>query len=251
MLQLNNLSQVGLKRTLRPTYGLVQATPKAGFLDMGWNRNTPIWPGMVLQRSSAVVAYAENAQSYAAGDTFAPASQTQTGFPSGGQNAYTLAGGNTATGTAGVLGGSAASANTNGLVPAGLCAQYIGGDDLDELLTQGTNALACWVLGGDSEFEVDAPAFDPTCNWATADPGTGADVLIYARLANNPAVGGLNGTGGPANTFGLQGQLVLATGSSTLANDSTLISNQPVARLVQVNSAYSLTIAGLLPRHSL
>jgi hypothetical protein len=221
MLQLNSPSQASLKRTIRPTYGLTQATPKSGFLDPNWNRSVPIWPGMVLMRTSGV-AYAEQAQSFATGDITTPPTAAQTGFPAGAEAAYTL---------------------INGVgVPAGLCGQYIGGDGIDELETSGVNALACWVLGPDAEFEILAPAFDPSLAWATADPGNGTDVLVYARTANLGGATGTNGQGGALGTTGLQGQLVLGTDPNASA--------QPVARLISVNSTMAITIGGLMPRHA-
>jgi hypothetical protein len=224
MLLLNNASQAWLKRTFRMKYGFNQATPKSAFLDPAWDRSVPIWPGMAMMRTSGV-GYAENAQSFAAGDVVAPPSQDQTGFPSGAESSYTL---------------------LNGVgVPAGFCANYIGGDNIDELATSGINGLAVWVLGPDAEFEVLAPAFDAySFNWSTADPGNGTDVLIYARTANltGNALAGLNGSAGPLGTYGLRGQLVLGTDANASA--------QPIARLISVNSATSLTIGGLAVRHS-
>jgi hypothetical protein len=41
-----------IKRTLRPLYAWTQATPKSVFLDPAWNRSVPIYPGMVLARTS-------------------------------------------------------------------------------------------------------------------------------------------------------------------------------------------------------
>lgn len=300
MLQLNNVNQIGVTRTFRPTYALTQATPKSGFLDPNWNRSVPIWPGMVLMRTLGV-AYAENADSYAsttttitsgsngvnvntftgsgtlnvaangtfaatgditvvtstgtavlsytgntgttftgvntiygtgtlstggsvsqATDIISPPTYLQTGFPSGAESAYTLING---TG-----------------VPAGFCGQYIGGEGIDELLFSGVNALACWVLGPDAECEILAPAFDPSLAWATVDPGTGIDILVYARTANLSTVTGANGLAGALGTTGLQGQLCLSTDTSP--------STQPVGRLISVNSATSITVGGLIPRHS-
>ena len=43
----------------------------------------------------------------------------------------------------------------------GLSGLYMGGDGIDEVLEQGVNAIAVWVLGPDAEFEILAPAFDP------------------------------------------------------------------------------------------
>lgn len=231
MLQLNNLNQVFLKRPLRPTYALTQATPKAGFLDPNWNRSVPIWPGMALMRTTGV-SYPENAQSFATGDIVTPVSQSQTGFPTGAEAAYTLL-------------NSTASAS-----PAGLCGMYIGGDGIDELITSGVNALAVWVLGPDAEMEVDAPAFDAvTCNWASADPGNGTEVFIYARTANLGSPVGLNGLSGIA-TAGLQGQLIIKNSSDGTTPGSGTLSAYPLARLISVNSSTTITIGGLNNRVS-
>jgi hypothetical protein len=228
MLQLNNLNQVFLKRPLRPTYALTQATPKAGFLDPNWNRSVPIWPGMAMMRTTGV-SYPENAQSFTSGDIVAPATSAQTGFPSGAENAYTLLN------------------STANATPAGLCAQYIGGDGIDELII---NALAVWVLGPDAEMEVDAPAFDAvTCNWASADPGNGTEVFIYARTANAGSPVGLNGLSGTA-TAQLQGQLIIKNATDGNTPGSSTLSAYPVARLISVNSATSITIGGLNSRVS-
>lgn len=40
-----------IKRTVRPLYGWTQATPKACFLDAGWDRSTPIYPGMAMTKT--------------------------------------------------------------------------------------------------------------------------------------------------------------------------------------------------------
>lgn len=41
-----------IKRTFRPLYGWSQMTPQSVFLDPAWDRSVPIWPGMVLSRTS-------------------------------------------------------------------------------------------------------------------------------------------------------------------------------------------------------
>jgi hypothetical protein len=143
-------------------------------------------------------------------------------------------------------------------VPAGLVGQYIGGDGIDELTQVNLNAIAIWVLGPDSEFDILAPAFDPQLPWATVDPGNGQDVLIYARVkALTGAAYSVAGNGNnPLNVFGVQGQLVFAPGNTvdTPPNISApnyaaaTISVQPVARLISVNSPQSITIGGLTPR---
>lgn len=231
MLQLNNLNQVFIQRTLRPTYALTQATPKSGFLDPNWNRSVPIWPGMALMKTTGV-SYPENAQSFATGDIVSPVTMSQTGFPTGAEAAYTLLN------------------NTANAAIAGFCAQYIGGDGIDELITSGSNALAVWVLSPDAEIEVDAPAFDAvTCDWASADPGNGVDVFVYARTATLSSPVGLNGLGG-ITTAGLQGQLIVKNSTDGTTPGSGTLSAYPVGRLISVNSATTITIGGLNSRVS-
>jgi hypothetical protein len=103
--------------------------------------------------------------------------------------------------------------------PYGLVTNYIGGDSIDELLDAGINATGVWVLSADAEFEVFAPAFDNTLTWT--DPGDGTNVLVYASTAG-------------AN----RGKLVPA--------GATNASTKPVARLLQVESATSIVIGGLV-----
>lgn len=102
--------------------------------------------------------------------------------------------------------------------PLGLCAHFIGGYNIDELLETGVNAMAVWILGVDAEFEVDAPAFDDSLVWTLAT--TGVDTLVHAQTTG-------------AN----RGKLVPA-GTVNATTD-------PVARLVAVNSDATITIAGL------
>lgn len=102
--------------------------------------------------------------------------------------------------------------------PYGLAGLYVGGDGIDEVLAQGINAFAVWVLGTDAEFEILAPAFDTAQTWT--DPGNGTNVLVHA-----------------STTGANRGKLVPAGA----ANAST----RPIARLVKVNSASKITIAGL------
>lgn len=162
-----------VKRTFRPLYGWTQATPKSGFLDPTWNRAVPIFPGMVLTKTTG--------------------------------NNYTLL-------------GAASDATEANQIPAGFCAQFVGGYGVDELLEAGINALAVWTLAPDAEFEVLAPAFDTTQSWT--DPGDGTTVLVYA------STGGSN-----------QGQLVLSSDPNA--------SGVPVAQLIQIESPTSLIIGGL------
>ena len=117
--------------------------------------------------------------------------------------------------------GSASNATKANQVAAGFIGQFVGGNGVDELLEAGINAIAVWVLTPDAEFEVLAPAFDPTQAWAEA--GDGTDTLVYA------STGGSN-----------QGQLVLSSDPNA--------SGKPVARLIQVESPSSIIIGGLTTR---
>jgi hypothetical protein len=103
-------------------------------------------------------------------------------------------------------------------MPFGLSALYIGGDGIDEVLEQGVNAMACWVLGPDAEFEVLAPAFDDSLTWTW--PTNGTELLVHASTASTN-----------------RGKLVPAGASNASA--------KPVARCVKINSATKITIGGL------
>lgn len=102
--------------------------------------------------------------------------------------------------------------------PSGLCGLYIGGDGIDEVLDQGINALAVWVLDSDAEFEILAPAFDTTLSWV--DPGTGVSTLVYASTT-----GANRGKLVPAGTAGA--------------------SAAPVGRLLKVVSPTKIILGGL------
>jgi hypothetical protein len=122
-------------------------------------------------------------------------------------------------------------------LPAGFIAQFVGGNGVDELLEAGINAIGVWQLGPDAEFEVLAPAFDPTQSWG--ETTAGQDVLVAV------SVSGLN-----------QGQLVPVGGASSLTLSGTgtsggssfTVSSKAVARLVQVESPSSIIIGGLATR---
>jgi hypothetical protein len=105
--------------------------------------------------------------------------------------------------------------------PYGLAALYVGGDGIDEILDQGVNAFAVWRLEPDAEFEIDAPAFDSTQTWT--DPGDGTHTLVHVN------------TGAAADTK--RGKLTPA--------GTTHASTSPIARLIKVNSATTITIGGL------
>lgn len=186
-----------IKRTIRPLYSWTQATPKPAFLDPAWTRPVPIWPGMGFIRSGGDLV------------TLMGSTTTQMG------SAKTM------------------TVTTGGVQPVyGLGALYVGGDGVDELLYAGINAMAVWVLGPDAEFEILAPAFDPTSTWTDPTGGTGSQ-LIGVALSNGPGTGIQSGT--------LQGQLVpyVTTASSQVS--------APIARLLKVNSSTKITIGGLQP----
>jgi len=101
----------------------------------------------------------------------------------------------------------------------GLCAQYIGGDGINEPSDSGVNAIAVWTLGPSAEFEISAPAFD-----TAVTPVVGDNVYAYATSA----------------ATGKQwGQLV--TGASAPTGATTTV----IAKVVKVNSATKITIRGL------
>lgn len=103
-------------------------------------------------------------------------------------------------------------------VPYGFASFYMGGDGIDEITSQGVNAVGCWVMGPDAEAEVMDPAFDSTLSWA--EPTDGTLVLVHA-YASGPKRGKLC----PAGT-------ALATAL-------------PFAKLIKVNSSTKITIGGL------
>jgi hypothetical protein len=204
------LSNDYIKRTIRPLYAWTQATPKPVFLDPNWTRAVPIWPGMGFIRTGGDLV------------TLAGANTTQ-------MNSATMAG---TTGTS-----ANGSYYTAGSLPVyGLGALYVGGDGVDELLYAGINAFAVWVLGPDAEFEILAPAFDSTANWAAADPTDGSGSALVAVATQNYT--GANTV--PGGTGCLQGQLVPYVPAITSMS-------APVARLLKVNSSTKITIGGLQP----
>jgi hypothetical protein len=112
-------------------------------------------------------------------------------------------------------------------VPFGLAAFWEGGDTIFEIRDQGINTAAVWVLSEQAQFEILAPAFDPTVPWV--EPLDGSILAVHAYTAG-PKRAQLV----PANVTGL------ATG--------TTISDLPVARLMKVNGPNKITIGGLQAR---
>lgn len=94
---------------------------------------------------------------------------------------------------------------------------YAGG--IDQVTPSGVNAIGCWVLSADAEFEVLAPAFDSALSWV--EPTNGTISLVYAHTT-----GAKRGTLCPAGT-----------------SDAT---SRPVARLLKVASATKIVIGGLV-----
>lgn len=205
------LSNDYIKRTIRPLFVWTQATPKPVFLDPNWTRAVPIWPGMGFIRTGGDLV------------TLAGANGVQ-------MNGATMTG----------AGGAAGAGNNGSVYTAaalsvyGLGALYVGGDGIDELLYAGINAFAVWVLGPDAEFEILAPAFDPTATWTDPTDGSGA-TLIGVATQNASGAGGSVGGG----TGALQGQLVPWASSVSMS--------APVAKLLKVNSSTKITIGGLSP----
>src|SRR6516225_678227 len=200
------LSNDYIKRTIRPLFAWTQATPKPVFLDPNWTRAVPVWPGMGFIRTGGDLV------------TLAGANSTQ-------MNGATMQG------TAGTSNnGSSYLVATQTLPIYGLGALYVGGDGIDELLYAGINAFAVWVLTPDAEFEILAPAFDPTATWADPTDGSGASLIGVACQT---------GTDTGLTAASLQGQLVPWSSSTSIS--------APVARLLKVNSSTKITIGGLEP----
>ena len=88
---------------------------------------------------------------------------------------------------------------------------------IKEITDQGINATSVWVLGPDSEFTVDSPAFDASQTWTD-----GALVVAVAT------------SGGGR----FAGQLAPVGGAGTLTT-------QAFARVLSVNSPTNITIGGL------
>jgi hypothetical protein len=215
------LSNSYIKRTIRPILTWTQATPKPVFLDPNWTRAVPIWPGMGFVRTGGDLV------------TLAGSNAAQM------NNAYTMYGG---AGTSN--NGSVTTTSTLGTPPIyGLGALYVGGDGIDELLYAGINAFAVWVLGPDAEFEILAPAFDPTSTWTDPPPATFGGASVYGAGAGliGVALQNTTGAGDTAHlgTATLQGQLVPWASSVSIS--------APVARLLKVNSSTKITIGGLEP----
>lgn len=92
---------------------------------------------------------------------------------------------------------------------------------ITEITDQGINATSVWVLGPDSEFAVDSPAFDASLTWT--DPGAAGQPTLVSAYTS--AAGAKQGQLCPAGT----------------ANSLTL----PFARLLQVVSPTTIVIGGL------
>lgn len=216
------LSNDYIKRTIRPLYVWTQATPKPCFLDPNWTRSVPIWPGMGFVRTGGDLV------------TLAGSNAAQM------NSAYTMAG------TAGTANNGSYTGGTTALgsIPIyGLGGLYVGGDGIDELLYAGINAFAVWVLGPDAEFEILAPAFDPTSTWIDPAPATFGGSPVYGSGSALIGVALQNASGANDTTHlgtgTLQGQLVPWAASTSIS--------APVARLLKINSSTKLTIGGLAP----
>lgn len=118
--------------------------------------------------------------------------------------------------TSNAASGTVAPALLDADVPTGLFGLYIGGDGINEVLDQGVNAVAVWVLGPDAEFEVTAPAFDVS-DGAFVEGG-----LVHFL-----------GTGETTD----RGKLC--------PSDATNASTRPVAKLIKIVSADKIIVGGL------
>lgn len=124
------------------------------------------------------------------------------------------------------VGECVAPLNADG-TPYGLSANYEGGDGIFEVSDQGINTCAVWILSEQAEFEISAPAFDPTVPWV--EPVDGSIALVYAYTA------------GPKRG-------VLCPGGLTGLATGTTVSTKPVARLMKVNGPQKITVGGLQGR---
>lgn len=100
---------------------------------------------------------------------------------------------------------------------------------ITEVTNQGINAFPVWVLGPDAEFQIInsiGKAFDDSVTWT--DPGDGTLAIVTAYTAGAK-----------------RGQLVPVGTSSAGGNT---VGTTPVARLLRVDSASSITIGGLAGR---
>jgi hypothetical protein len=221
------LSNDYIKRTIRPIFSWTQATPKPVFLDPNWTRSVPIWPGMGFVRTVGdlvTLAGSNNAQLNSAYGTATDGSAGAWGHA----------------GTSG--NGSYALSTTYGTPPVyGLGGLYVGGDGIDELLYAGINAFSVWVLGPDAEFEILAPAFDPTSTWDDPQVLSGSGMTGGGSALVGVALQNASGAQGSAQlgTGTLQGQLVPWAASASIS--------APVAKLLKQNSSTKITIGGLSP----
>lgn len=129
-----------LKRMIRPIYAQHQATTYGGFLDPNWARSFDIYPGTVMCRLTKEI--------------FTPFAANSSG--------------------AAVL----PSANAK---PFGLSALFVAPQlGVDEVTATGTNLFTVWTGGEQAVFEILAPGFDPTANWAAANVTDGGYQLLTA-----------------------------------------------------------------------
>lgn len=226
------LSNDYIKRTIRPLYTWTQATPKPVFLDPNWTRSVPIWPGMGFVRTVGDLVTLAGSNNYQLNNAYGTATDGSAGTWG------------TAAGASSSNGSYNTSTTVLGAPPVyGLGALYVGGDGIDELLYTGINAFAVWVMGPDAEFEILAPAFDPTSTWN--DPASVSSKGMYGGgstlvgVALQGASGGTVPGSSQLGTGTLQGQLVPWSASQSIS--------APVARLLKVNSSTKITIGGLSP----
>ncbi len=139
-----------------------------------------------------------------------------------------------------VFPGSVLTLKGNGVVtvcdgttdPAGLCGSWIAPVyGIDEIRGNGGDQdMAMWVLGNDAIFEVHAPAFDASADWAGAMAKVAAGKTV--ELVSNA-----------------KGLLTVPDDTATAAEGegtTTPTAPKPVVRLVGMEGTNVLLIAGLL-----
>jgi hypothetical protein len=88
---------------------------------------------------------------------------------------------------------------TAGQTPFGLSALFVAPSlGVDEVTATGTNLFTVWVGGPQAVFEILAPAFDGTANWAGTNVVNGGVALLTPKTSG-PNQGKLTVGGTPAN----------------------------------------------------
>ena len=102
--------------------------------------------------------------------------------------------------------------------PAGLCGSWCAPTfGIDEVRKNGEMDMAMWVLGGDSIFAIEAPAFDTEADWAAQVASLKQCKVVYLKSS---ATGLLTPEAAPqtatentiARLIGMEGQNVILVG---------------------------------------